>query len=119
MARIKLLKLHCTLNDEADKDEVFLKYEGKKIWPHGVYKSVDMGDHIEIKDVEFEHKTDHDLVIELWDFDYLSKNDMLGTFTMKIDEDDRASTYFTHMVLNERESTASYMLEWKIEKSSE
>lgn len=113
--QIKLLSLHCTLNDEVDKDEVFLKYEGKKIWPLGPYKSINSGDKIKIEK-EFTHIADHDMVIELWDFDFLSKNDLLGTFTVKLEDDDRASTYFTTMKVARDGSTASYMLEWEIIK---
>ncbi|MEQ9404020.1 MAG: hypothetical protein RIM99_10565 [Cyclobacteriaceae bacterium] len=113
--QIKILSLHCTLNDEVDKDEVFLKYEGKKIWPTAPYKSINSGEKKEIGK-EFTHKADHDMVLELWDFDFLSKNDLLGTFTMKVDEEDRASTYFTTMKVAREGSTASYMLEWEIIK---
>lgn len=113
---IKIISLHCTLNDEVDKDEVFLKYEGKKIWPSvGAYKSINSGEKKEVAK-EFVHKADHDMIIELWDFDFLSKNDLLGTFTMKVEEEDRASTYFTTMRIAREGSTASYMLEWEIIK---
>ena len=105
--------MHCTLNDEVDKDEVFLKYEGKKIWPGGSYKVINSGERMEIGR-EFVHTADHDIIIELWDFDLLSKNDLLGIFTMKVDEEDRTSTYFTTMKLEQANSTASYMLEWEI-----
>lgn len=113
--QIKLLSLHCTLNDEVDKDEVFLKYEGKKLWPGGAYKSINSGEKKEINK-EFTHTTDHDMVVELWDFDFFSKNDLLGTFTMHVEEEDRASTYFTTMKPARDGSTASYMLEWEIVK---
>lgn len=112
---IKVLALHCTLNDEVDKDEIFLKYEGKKLWPSGPYKSVNSGEKKAVEK-EFIHKADHDIVVELWDFDFLSKNDLLGTFTMHVEEEDRASTYFTTMKVAKEGSTASYMLEWEIVK---
>lgn len=115
MSKIRLLHLHCTLNEEVDKDEVYLKYEGRKLWPSGPYKKIGSGEKLKI-DKLFEHKTDHDMVVELWDFDFLSKNDLIGTFTMHIEEDDRASTYFTTMKLAHSDSTASYMLEWEIVK---
>ena len=114
--RIKLLSIHCTLNDEIDKDEIFLKYKGKKIWPAGSYKSINSGDKLKINK-EFIHNAKDDLVIELWDFDYLSRNDLLGTFLIKLDEEDVASTYFTTMRLSKEGSTASYMLEWAIIKT--
>ena len=118
MSKIKLLNLHCTLNEEVDKDEVFLKYEGKKLWPSGPYKKIGSGDKLAVNR-EFDHKTDHDMVVELWDFDFFSKNDLIGTFTVHIEEDDSASTYFTTMKLAHTDSTASYMLEWEIIKRVE
>jgi len=85
--QIKLLSIHCTLNDEIDKDEIFLKYKGKKIWPGSPHKSINSGERLEI-DMEFKHDPIEDLIIELWDFDFLSKNDLLGTFFIKLDEED-------------------------------
>ncbi len=113
MPTIQLNHLQCILNDEIDKDEVFLKYKGKKIWPDGIYRSVDNEEKKEIG-ITFEHKDIKEpMVIELWDFDYLSLNDHLGTFTMKVDEN-AGGPYQTSMVLNEKRSTASYILNWEI-----
>ena len=33
MPKIKLTSIKCTVPDEIDKDEMFLKYKGEKIWP--------------------------------------------------------------------------------------
>ena len=30
MVKIHLIAMHCMLNEESDKDEVFLKHDGKK-----------------------------------------------------------------------------------------
>lgn len=113
MPTIQLNHLKCILNDEIDKDEVFLKYKGKKLWPPEIYRSVDNEEKKEIG-ITFAHENiDEPLVIELWDFDYLSPNDHLGTFTMKVDEK-AGGPYQTSMVLHERNSTASYILNWEI-----
>ncbi len=101
----------CILNDEIDKDEVYLKLKGKKIWPSGsAYKSIDSGERTPV-DIDFEHE-EGEMDIELWDFDYMSRNDHLGTFTMKVD--DHKGNYTTSMRLKDEKSTASYILEWAI-----
>ncbi|XOV94663.1 MAG: hypothetical protein ACFHWX_08150 [Bacteroidota bacterium] len=113
MPTIQLNHLQCILNDEIDKDEVYLKYKGKKVWPHEIYKSVDNEEKKEIG-ITIEHENiDKPLIIELWDFDYLSLNDHLGDFTMKVDNKP-GGPYSTSMVLYEKNSTASYILTWEI-----
>ena len=114
MAKIRLTKLQCIVNDEVDEDEVFLKFEGNKIWPEsGLYKSIDNSESFEVN-VELEHPDPNTpIVIELWDFDYLSANDFLGTCEMTIGNDTEGS-FSTSMKLREKGSTASYILFWEI-----
>lgn len=111
MPKIKIKALQCILNDEVDKDEVYLKYNGKKIWPLGMYKQINSGEKLKV-DKSFDH-SEGTIEIELWDFDYLSKNDHLGTFKMKPDGD--RGTFTASMQLHRADSTASYILEWEAE----
>lgn len=112
MPKIRLNRVHCTLPDEVDKDEMYLRHEGKKIWPKGsIYYRVDTGDTAPINlTLEVEAGWNE---IELWDFDYLSRNDFLGTFRFKVD-DDSPGMYTNSMHLVEKNSTASYILDWEI-----
>ncbi|MEQ8473279.1 MAG: hypothetical protein RIC35_18935 [Marinoscillum sp.] len=114
MARLLLKELECIVNDEIDEDEVYLKYNGEKIWPeHGLYKGIDNSETFEVG-VEISHPDRNEpVVIELWDFDYLSANDFLGTFEMIIGEDHEGS-FSTSMNIKEKGSTASYILFWEI-----
>ncbi len=109
MAKIRLHSLHCILNDETDKDEIFLKLDGKKIWPGGFYKQINSGEKLSMN-VSFQHD-EEEIQLELWDFDYLSKNDHLGTFVI-IPHGDRGR-FTASMRLERPESTASYILEWE------
>ena len=108
MAKIRLTKLQCIVNDEIDEDEVFLKYNGEKIWPEsGLYKSIDNSEAFEVA-VEIEPSDPFKpLVIELWDFDYLSANDFLGTFEMLIGNDTSGS-FSTSMKIKETGFTAMF-----------
>lgn len=111
MPKIKLISVQCTTPDEIDKDEMYLKMNGEKIWPEGErYHRVDTGD---IEEVNLEMEVSEGWnEIEVWDFDFISKNDLLGAFKFKVDTE--AGEYSTSMTLLEKNSTASYMLSWEI-----
>ena len=111
MPKIRLNKIHCKLPDEIDKDEMYLKFDGKKIWPSGsIYYRVDTGDVVEVNLVLTVAEGWNE--VELWDFDFLSRNDFLGTFRFKVDN--QPGEYTNTMTLVEKNSTASYLLEWEI-----
>ncbi len=106
----KILGLICRIPDETDLDEIFLKLNGKKIWPESKkYKRIKMGktdlDFI-LKDVNPGDKVE----IELWDYDFISANDFLGTFTFFLDD---PGGPFTTELSKKDTAVASYSLEWK------
>ena len=111
MPKIRLNKVRCNLPDEIDKDEMYLKFNGNKIWPAGsLYHRLDTGD---VAEVNVTLEVNEGWVeIELWDYDYLTLNDHLGTFKFKVD--DSPGSYTNSMKLHETDSTASYFLEWEI-----
>ena len=106
----KILSLICRIPDEANLDEIYLKLNGKKIWPESKkYKSVKMGKtdlNFILKDVNHGDKIE----IELWDYDFLSPNDFLGTFTFYLDD---PGGPFTTELSKKDSQVASYSLEWK------
>lgn len=111
MPTIKITSIECTTPDEIDKDEMYLKMGGEKIWPEGDrYHRVDTGDVVqlalELKVAEGWNE------IEVWDYDYLSRNDLLGVFKFKVDT--VQGQYATSMELLEKGSTASYLIKWEI-----
>ena len=111
MSKIRIKSVQCTTPDEIDKDELYLKLNGQKIWPEGErYHRVDTGDQVEIN-LEFEVNPGWNEV-EVWDYDFVSKNDLLGVFKFNADAD--PGSYSTSMTLLERNSTASYYLYWEV-----
>ena len=114
MPEIELTKLQCITTDEIDKDELFIKYKDKKIWPTGSkYHQMDSTDVVNINLTIEHHLADGPLILELWDYDLISANDLLGTFEMKLSEDDFGD-FSTYMKSHSQKSTAVYMLYWKI-----
>jgi len=113
MVRIKLLHLHCMLNEESDKDEVFVKFNGHRVWPeHGRYHVMNSNERIALN-IVLEHDPSKDLHVELWDWDLLSSNDLIGTFQMHVSANDYGKFTSSLKVAHEK-STASYLLEWEI-----
>ena len=79
--KLILSRLHCYFVEEYGSDDVYLKYNSKKIWPKDKKQQPIMMDtttelEVEIKDI---HKN-QEVVVEFWDWDLLSPNDRLGTF---------------------------------------
>ena len=67
MPKIKINSVQCITPDEIDKDEMYLKKDGKKIWPEGeMYHRVDTGDR-EIVNLELDVPNGWN-EIEVWDF---------------------------------------------------
>ena len=109
MPTCNLINIHCHVPDESDLDEVYLKYNGKKIWPSKRYRQLKPGAtpvETEIKDLEREGFME----IELWDYDFLSRNDLLGKFRMPLDQ---AGGPFTTDLTKEGNTSAAYTLEWE------
>jgi len=106
--------LHCYFVEEENYDDVYLKYNGKKIWPVNKRMKHIMMDtttelHVDIKNVEPNQK----IIIELWDHDWLSANDHLGSFELLIEE--IGGPFTTDMKRNKSETDkAKYTLEWEV-----
>lgn len=109
MAKCTLLALHCYLSDEGDKDEVFLKFNGKRIWPSGAkYVKADK-EEMKIA-LEMEVNEGDDMNIELWDYDLLTPNDLLGSFNFKLLS--KGGPYRTDLQ-RAKDAKAKYTLEWE------
>lgn len=84
---ICLLKsLHCHHCDERDGDELFIKYNGRKIWPEDK-KFVTGNDNCVIPiNLKLLVDASAKVILQLWDYD-LFNNDLLGEFYFIPDEE--------------------------------
>ncbi len=108
-----LTNLHCYLVEEHGYDDVYLKYNGKKIWPEGKKRAISM-DTTTVLNIPLKNLSDkQQLVIELWDWDLISANDKLGTFTLQVEGS--PGSFSTDMVQNKKETRkAKYTLIWEV-----
>ena len=112
---LQLVNISCYVSDEADADEVFLKYNHKKIWPvKHHYESMNKGTlpvAVEIGDLPVNSVVE----IELWDYDLLSANDHLGTFRLIADKP--GGPFNTDLTPNKKKSDhARYNLQWQLSR---
>lgn len=112
MEKIKLKSITCYLPSETDKDEIFLKYRGDKIWPEKTkFLRIDTDETLNINLTL--DATSIWMEIELWEYDYLSKNDHLGDFVFK--SSNYAGEYTNELkVSDEFTGKAKYSLLWEL-----
>jgi len=108
--KIHLLDLHCYLSDESKGDEVFLKYDGKKIWPEKD-KFVPMKGGSQRIGYEIEVERGSSVEIEIWDYDVLSANDKLGV--VKLLADVQGGPFHSDMIRKDTQN-AKYVLDWEV-----
>ena len=115
MLSIKLERLFCYVTQERKQDEILLKYNGKRLWPENKYsvsiaqdKSVDLN-------VSIDHIADgQEILLELWEHDTLSANDLLGRFIVLADKP--GGPFKTDIIKNPYEKEkVKYTLQWKLE----
>jgi hypothetical protein len=111
---LRILHIACFITDEPGFDELQIILNDEKIWPKNhKFKSVNKGlikVNTEIRDLD----PDTHLDLEVWDYDYLSSNDLLGKFPIYIDEP--GGPYTTDMIPNSLETQkAKYSITWEID----
>ena len=107
--KLRILNLKCYLPDESDGDEIYLKYNGNKIWPTDAKYVHIEGENTPVK-VEFTIQKGDSMLIELWDYDLLSANDHLGDLTIQADAHGSYAIEFT----KKGKDQSKYALEWEI-----
>ncbi|MEP1035282.1 hypothetical protein [Ekhidna sp.] len=112
MSKIKIHAIICNVPDESGTDEIFLKVENLKIWPvNSKFLKIGVD---EVLDVNVSRNVDGDwLELELWDFDYTSRNDHLGSFHLDLKQEQ--GHYGTILSNNTEVSEhADYMINWEL-----
>jgi len=109
LMKLNITHITCNVNDESDGDEIYLRMNGKKIWPTGLFKGIKTNETVSV-DVSVDVATDEYATVELWEYDLLTKNDLLGTFKMRMNE--QGGPFQTSLQLNNLNYLASYLLTW-------
>lgn len=107
---IRLHRVLCYLPDEGT-DEVYLMFDGKKVWPKDKkYSSMKEGDSAELR-IETSVVKGASIKIELWEFDDLSPDDKLGKFIL---EADKIGGPYTSDMIKEDKGKSKYGLNWEV-----
>ncbi|ELR69372.1 hypothetical protein C900_05062 [Fulvivirga imtechensis AK7] len=110
--KLRLLKLNCYRQNEADGDEIFIKYQNKRVWPlNSKYQKLNEGSaklNLDISGIEKESM----VTLELWDYDLFTPNDMLGTFSMLVNE--RGGPFTTDLKRDMGTDDSKYSIEWEV-----
>jgi len=115
MENIRLKSITCHQPSETDKDEIYLRFRTEKIWPSGAKflkidtnETLDINLGLDISSIWVE--------IELWEYDYLKKDDHLGDFIFK--SSNYSGEYTCELkVTDEWEGKTKYTLKYEILKS--
>ena len=108
---LRLESIVSYVQTERDGDEIFIKYNDKKVAPVDA-KFVKMSKDPVPLEVEIELGTNEKWVeLELWEHDHFSPNDSLGSFKLLVDQ---ASDTFTAELVRNKDSDARYVLNWSV-----
>ena len=112
--KLRLLTLNCYATEETGYDDVYLMLNNEKIWPKKRRQlPVHIGNtalNVEISDIESGTALD----IEIWDYDVISKNDLMGHVPFYIDKP--GGPFSTDMIPDPVEAkVAKYTIEWEID----
>ena len=107
--KLKILALKCYLTDEQNGDEIYILMNGNKIWPVKE-KYLTVTDETTAIDLSFEINKGDLLKFELWDFDLLSRNDLLGILTVEAN----AHGHYVNDFEKAGNDSSKYALEWEL-----
>jgi len=109
---VRLDSLVAYTQTETDGDEIFIRYQGKKIAPEtGKFFKINNEPvplNVEIPVEELGQWVE----LELWDYDHFTPNDKLGTFRFLADE--VAENFTAELVPDQDAAIARYVLGWSV-----
>ena len=110
---VRLKKLHCHQNDEERFDDVFIIFKGKQIWPTDKrHEDVKIGTYelmVNLAGI----KPMEEVVLEVWDHDTFSPNDLYGKISFFPDFPAGVS-YSADMKPTSNTNYARYTLDWEV-----
>ena len=110
---VRLKKLHCYQNNEDRYDDIFLMYNGNQIWPTDKrHEDVPIGSMKLMVDIP-NVGANQELVIEIWDHDTLSPNDLYGHARFVPDQRGGGPYTVDMKPINEAE-VARYSIDWEV-----
>lgn len=107
--KLTLLSLRCYLPDESDGDEIYILMNGQKVWPVKEKYLTVLEEAISLN-VSFEIEKGDAFDFELWDHDFFSNNDLLGT--LKVNASSHGK--FTADFLKTGSDSSKYAIEYEI-----
>ena len=122
--RINLLSLNCHRQvGSQESDQVYLKYNGKRIYPPKGSKyqrfKKDKGIKIEDLFLEFSNKNEVDtVVIELWYRKNLIRNALAGRFFLMLNIS-QIGFSATQLMRNSEQELSHYLLHWEMRRKND
>ncbi|MFY0626435.1 MAG: hypothetical protein JXR07_09080 [Reichenbachiella sp.] len=110
---VRLKKLHCYQNNEERFDDIFIIHNGSQIWPVDKrHEDVPIGT-IELMVNIPNVAANKEVVLEIWDHDKLSPNDLYGHATFVPDKSG-SGPYTVDMKPLDDKELARYSIDWEV-----
>ncbi|HAW50973.1 MAG TPA: hypothetical protein DCX54_01405 [Flavobacteriales bacterium] len=122
--RINLLSLNCHFQvGSQETDQIYLKYNGKRIYPSkgAKFKRFSKGEGIKLENVslQFSSKNEVDtVVIELWYRKNLIQNALAGRFFLMLNISEIGFSA-TQLIRSSTQEKSHYLLHWEMRKAKE
>jgi len=111
LVKCKLKALRCYRSSERGGDEIYLKLDGKQMWPQVPYERIHSMGEVEINLSIVTGKSAGSIRIELWEKDIL-KDDFLGYFLFVPNGSE--GEYVSDLRLANKNDTHRYAMVWEI-----
>ncbi len=114
MPFLRISSIVCEIPEESDKDEIYLVFRDKKIWPKNLkFLKIDVDETLDVG-LQVKVTKPGSMKLELWEYDLASPDDHLGSFIL--DFENLAPASYTDLLLRDEKGAerASYYINWEI-----